>query len=88
MEEGEIRSIGLSNWYVEELTEFLPQVDTVPAVVQNEIHPYFQENDVIPFIQDLGIVVHSAVSIERISDFPHNLYGIRSVDNNFINQRL
>ena len=48
---------GLANWYVEELTEFLPQVDTVPAVVQNEIHPYYQENDVIPFIQDLGIVV-------------------------------
>lgn len=37
VEEGKIRSIGLSNWYVEELTEFLPQVDTVPALVQNEI---------------------------------------------------
>ncbi len=57
VEDGKIRSIGLSNWYVEELTEFLPQVDTVPALVQNEIHPYYQENDVIPFIQDLGIVV-------------------------------
>ena len=57
VEEGKIRSIGLSNWYVEELTEFLPQVDTVPALVQNEIHPYYQENDVIPFIQELEIVV-------------------------------
>lgn len=57
MEEGKIRSIGLSNWYIEELTEFLPQVDTVPALVQNEIHPYYQENDVISFIQELGIVV-------------------------------
>ena len=55
--DGKIHSIGLSNWYVEELTEFLTQVDTVPALVQNEIHPYYQENDVIPFIQDLGIVV-------------------------------
>ena len=55
--DGKIRSIGLSNWYVEELTEFLPQVDTVPALVQNEIHPYYQENDVTPFIRDLGIVV-------------------------------
>lgn len=54
--EGKIRSIGLSNWYVEELTEFLPQVDITPALVQNEIHPYYQENDVIPFIQDQGIV--------------------------------
>lgn len=56
-EDGKIRSIGLSNWYVEELTEFLPQVDTVPALIQNEIHPYYQENDVIPFIQEKGIVV-------------------------------
>ncbi len=55
--EGKIRSIGLSNWYVEELEEFLPQVSTTPALVQNEIHPYYQENDVIPYIQDLGIVV-------------------------------
>lgn len=57
VKDGKIRSIGLSNWYVKELTEFLPQVDTTPALVQNEIHPYYQENDVIPFIQDLGIVV-------------------------------
>ena len=55
--EGKIRSIGLSNWYVEELNDFLPKVDTVPALVQNEIHPYYQENDVIPYIHDLGIVV-------------------------------
>lgn len=55
--EGKIRSIGLSNWYVEELEDFLPQVDTVPALVQNEIHPYYQENDVIPYIHDLGIIV-------------------------------
>ena len=54
---GEIRSLGLSNWYVEELTDFLPQVSITPALVQNEIHPYYQENDVIPFIQNLGIVV-------------------------------
>ncbi len=57
VEEGKIRSIGLSNWYVEELEEFLPWVDITPALVQNEIHPYYQENDVIPYIQSLGIVV-------------------------------
>lgn len=55
--DGKLRSIGLSNWYVEELTDFLPQVTIAPALVQNEIHPYYQENDVIPFIQDKGIVV-------------------------------
>ncbi len=55
--DGKIRSIGLSNWYVEELTDFLPQVSIKPALVQNEIHPYYQENKVIPFIQSQGIVV-------------------------------
>lgn len=55
--DGKIRSIGLSNWYVEELKVFLPQVSITPAVIQNEIHPYYQENDVIPYIQELGIVV-------------------------------
>jgi diketogulonate reductase-like aldo/keto reductase len=57
VEAGKILSLGLSNWYVEELTEFLPQVTIMPALVQNEIHPYYQEQDVVPFIQDKGIVV-------------------------------
>ena len=57
VEKGKIRSLGLSNWYVEELTNFLPQVDITPALVQNEIHPYYQEQDVVPFIQKKGIVV-------------------------------
>ncbi len=56
-EQGLIRSLGLSNWYVEELNSFLPQVTITPALVQNEIHPYYQEQDVVPYIQEKGIVV-------------------------------
>jgi len=55
--EGKIRSIGLSNWYIKELKEFLPQVTITPALVQNEIHPYYQESEVIDYIHSLGIVV-------------------------------
>ena len=55
--DGKIHSIGLSNWYAEELEEFLPQVNITPALVQNEIHPYYQEQDVVPYIQELGITV-------------------------------
>ena len=54
---GKIRSIGLSCYYIAELTAFLPKVNITPALVQNEIHPYYQDNDVIPFIQSKGIVV-------------------------------
>ena len=55
--EGKIHSLGLSNWYIQELTDFLPQVNIKPALVQNEIHPYYQEQEVVPFIQEKGIVV-------------------------------
>lgn len=57
VKKGKIRSIGLSNWYVKELEEFLPKISIMPSIVQNEIHPFYQENDVIPYIQSLGIVV-------------------------------
>lgn len=57
VELGKIHSIGLSNWYIEELEEFLPQITIMPAVVQNEIHPYYQEIDVVPYIQSKGIVM-------------------------------
>lgn len=55
--EGKIRSIGLSNWYVRELEDFLPQVGITPALVQNEIHPYYQEDEVIQYMHSLGIAV-------------------------------
>ena len=55
--QGKVRSIGLSNWYIEELQEFLPQVSITPAVVQNEIHPYYQESKVIDYVHSLGIVM-------------------------------
>ena len=57
VQEGKVRSIGLSNWYIEELEEFLPEITVMPAVVQNEIHPYYQELEVVPYIQSKGIVV-------------------------------
>lgn len=55
--DGKIRSIGLSNWYIKEIGEFLPKVTIPPAVVQNEIHPYYQESQVIDHMHGLGIVM-------------------------------
>ena len=57
VKDGKIHSLGLSNFYIEELEEFLPQVNITPALVQNEIHPYYQEPEVVPYIQSLGIIV-------------------------------
>ena len=64
VKDDKIRSIGLSNWYVEELESFLPQVNITPALIQNEIHPYYQENDVIPYIQKLGLLYRGGIHSE------------------------
>ncbi|MDE7264717.1 MAG: aldo/keto reductase, partial [Clostridia bacterium] len=57
VEQGKIRSIGLSNWYIEEIDGFISQVNIMPALIQNEIHPYYQEQAVVPYMHNLGIVM-------------------------------
>ncbi len=57
--QGKIRSIGLSNWYVEEIDDFIAQVAIKPALVQNEIHPYYQEKSVVPYMHELGIAMQA-----------------------------
>lgn len=57
--QGKIRSLGLSNWYIEEIDDFIKQVNIKPALIQNEIHPYYQEQTVIPYMHDLGIVMQA-----------------------------
>lgn len=57
--DGKIRSLGLSNWYIEEIDGFIAQVDIMPALIQNEIHIYYQEQEVVPYMHELGIVMQA-----------------------------
>lgn len=57
--QGKIRSIGVSCYYVKEINEFLPQVDIMPVLVQNEVHPYYQDTEVVEHLHNLGIVVEA-----------------------------
>lgn len=59
VERGEIRSLGLSNWYIEEIDDFISKVNIMPALIQNEIHPFYQEKEVIPYMHNLGIVMQA-----------------------------
>lgn len=56
---GKIRSIGVSCYYIKEIDEFLPKVNIKPVLVQNEIHPYYQDTEVMKHLHDLGIVVEA-----------------------------
>ncbi len=57
--EGKIRSLGVSCYYINEIDRFIKQVDIKPVLVQNEVHPYYQDSDVVPHIQSLGIAVEA-----------------------------
>lgn len=54
---GKIRSLGVSCYYVKEINEFLPKVNIKPVLVQNEVHPYYQDKEVVKHLHNLGIVV-------------------------------
>ena len=56
---GRIRALGLSCFYIRELQRFLPRISIRPVLVQNEIHPYYQDRKVTKYIQDQGIAVQA-----------------------------
>lgn len=57
IQDGKVKSAGISCYYIREINSFLPKVSVKPALVQNEIHPYYQDSDVIRHIQNLDITV-------------------------------
>lgn len=57
--DGKIRSLGLSNYYIEDLEKFLNQVNIIPSLVQNEIHPYYQDRDVVNYLNSKGIIAEA-----------------------------
>lgn len=59
VKEGKIRSLGVSNYYIKEMSEFLPEVNIKPVLDQNEIHPYYQDKTVIEYLHDNGIVAEA-----------------------------
>ncbi len=57
--EGKIRSIGVSCYYIDEIDEFIKKINIKPVLVQNEVHPYYQDIKVVHHIQNLGIAVEA-----------------------------
>lgn len=56
---GKIHSIGLSNFYEDDIDRMMQKVTIKPAVLQNETHPYHQSKSVKEHIAKLGTVLEA-----------------------------
>lgn len=59
VEAGKIRSIGISNFYEEDIDRLMGIAAIKPSVIQNETHPYHQSRSVKGHIAPLGTVMES-----------------------------
>jgi 2,5-diketo-D-gluconate reductase A len=63
--DGRARSIGVSNFQIEHLERLAAETDTVPAVNQIELHPYFQNRDVRAYDEEHGIATEAWAPIAQ-----------------------
>lgn len=57
--ESKVKAIGLSNFTIEQIQEILDICEVKPAVLQTELHPYFQETELKAFLDKEGIVIQA-----------------------------
>ena len=57
--EGKVRAIGLSNFNQGQIEEILGLCEVKPAVLQTEMHPYFQERELKKFLERAGMVIQA-----------------------------
>jgi 2,5-diketo-D-gluconate reductase A len=63
--DGRCRSIGVSNFQVDHLERLIAETDTVPAVNQIELHPYFQNREVREYDEAHGIATEAWAPIAQ-----------------------
>lgn len=56
---GKVRAIGLSNFDQKQIQEILDVCDVKPAILQTEVHPYSQENELKSFLRNEGIIIQA-----------------------------
>lgn len=57
--EGKVKAIGLSNFTMEQIKEILDVCEVNPAVLQTEVHPYFQEDELKEFLAKEDIAIQA-----------------------------
>ena len=73
--EGKVKSIGISNFYGEQLDDILTKCTVKPAVNQVEAHPYFDQRELIKKLEPYGTKIEA-------------WYPLGHGDNNLINEPI
>lgn len=56
---GKVRAIGLSNFNQEQIQEVLDICEVKPAVLQTEVHPYYQEKELKEFLSEQKMYIQA-----------------------------
>ena len=56
---GMVKAIGLSNFNKEQIQEILDTCEVKPAILQTEVHPYFQEKELKAFLEKEGMAIQA-----------------------------
>ena len=59
LKEGKVKSIGISNFYGEQLDDILNKCSVKPAVCQVEAHPYFDQRELIKKMEPYGTKIEA-----------------------------
>ncbi len=57
--EGKVRTIGLSNFTIAQIQEILAVCEVKPAILQTEVHPYYQEPELKQFLAQENMVIQA-----------------------------
>ena len=57
---GKLKSIGISNYYTKsQVDKVLSYATIIPAIIQNENHIYYQNNELQEYVRNYGIIIES-----------------------------
>ncbi|WP_454048321.1 aldo/keto reductase [Cellulomonas sp. Marseille-Q8402] len=73
--DGKVRAIGVSNFMPEHLDRLVAETSVVPAINQIEVHPYFQQRDLLAKDAELGILSQAWSPIGGITFYRDGAHG-------------
>lgn len=75
VKKGLVKSIGVSNFGIENITKVLNICTIKPVVNQIELHPFLQQKDLVSFCKKNGIILEAYSTLRSLKDIKNNILG-------------